>query len=550
MKIFGLQALRRGVQWSVVIAILAVPAVARYQNYLAARELDHHIEDWHGTAPGYLLAAIDRAMRLLPGAEVERAGRVERNRTAVLSYAQGLRGSVWSAEVGPVSLTDPLAAAESVAASKRVPRVLLIGLAVPVLVTLLFGRVFCSWLCPVGLMLELTDKLRRVLRFLELPPKNVRMARATKYALLGAGIVLSAALSIPVLGYVYPPAILSRELHGVVFTVFDRAELGRQIHWSAGLTWMSLLLLGIVLFEMTISKRWWCRYVCPGGALYSLIGALRPVRVKLDQAACTDCALCTAACPMGLNPMKNQMGPECDNCGVCITACKEGALGYGLRLPRLRRPSEKRVPRPLVARSLFWPLAIAGALVLGWTGLASAHHILGIPHYAYEEDYPQAPVLTYRVNAGPYEVKMTGYPGMPSPGEPCALHVYIRDRRVDRPYDGEVTLTVLRDRLIGEDPIVYGPVSARLDERIYKFYPRFDREANYTVRIAFSGDTGPWTLDLPMVVGEPGSPWVVLGAVAFGVLCFLLVIRAVRIKLKRRGIVQPARRSRPVPEGA
>ena len=58
---------------------------------------------------------------------------------------------------------------------------------------------------------------------------------------------------------------------------------------------------------------------------------------------------------------------------------------------------------------------------------ASGHHILGIPHYSYDEDYPQTPILTYRLMAGAYEVRMTGYPGVPVPGERCDLHVYIQD---------------------------------------------------------------------------------------------------------------------------
>ena len=163
-----------------------------------------------------------------------------------------------------------------------------------------------------------------------------------------------------------------------------------------------------------------------------------------------------------------------------------------------------------------------------------AHHILGIPHYAYEKDYPQAPVLTYRMQAGPYEVKMTGYPGMPVPGEPSSLHVYIKRSDDGRLFDGGVRLTVTEDRMIGEDPVVYGPIEASLDERIYKFYPLFEREANYTARIEFEADGAPWRIDLPIVVGEPGSPWVVVGVAGGGALLFVLVIRAIRIKMLRK----------------
>jgi hypothetical protein len=166
---------------------------------------------------------------------------------------------------------------------------------------------------------------------------------------------------------------------------------------------------------------------------------------------------------------------------------------------------------------------------------ASAHHILGIPHYAYDEQYPQAPVLTYLVDTGPFTIQMTGYPGKPSPGEPCALNVYIRYRETGVPLDVPVELVVYRDRLIGEDPVVYGPLGASLEDAVYKFHPKFGGEANYLARITFEHDGEPWIVDLPMVVGEPGSPWAVVAGVVIAVVAFLIIIRAVRIKMDRRG---------------
>jgi hypothetical protein len=163
-----------------------------------------------------------------------------------------------------------------------------------------------------------------------------------------------------------------------------------------------------------------------------------------------------------------------------------------------------------------------------------AHHILGIPHYAYDERYPQVPILTFRTNAGPHEVEMTGYPGIPKPGEQCFLNVYIRGLDDGVPFDGEVSLEVMRDRMIGHDPGVYGPVEADLEEGVYKFYPRFETESNYTIRISYEAEGAPWIIDLPMVVGEPGSPWMVLGGVALGLGVFVIVVRAFRIKMQRR----------------
>lgn len=163
-----------------------------------------------------------------------------------------------------------------------------------------------------------------------------------------------------------------------------------------------------------------------------------------------------------------------------------------------------------------------------------AHHILGIPHYAYDEQYPQTPVLTYRLEAGPYDVRMTGYPGKPTPGERCTLHVYLRRMDDGALFEGSVRMTVIQDQFIGEDLVVYGPALAEIEERLFKFHPTFPDEANYLIRIEFEVEDVPWIVDLPMVAGEPGSPWTVLGSTVFGLFAFVVVIRAIRIKRQRR----------------
>jgi NapH/MauN family ferredoxin-type protein len=330
LRVRKIQILRRAAQVGALIVLLAIPAMSRYNNYLAARELDKYLERWDGTPQGEALAMLDAGFRMLPGAETERVGQTVRDRTQVLEYAQQFRGGPWSAEVAGVSLTDPLAAAESIAARRRVARVLVIGLIIPVVGTLLLGRIFCSWICPMGLILELTDKLRTVLRFLEIRPRDMRFSPLTKHMLLAVGLAGAAISAVPVLAYIYPPAIISREAHDLVFGFFDRAEAGVPGFSAGGLTWMSLIIVAIVLFEVLISRRWWCRYVCPGGALYGILGALRPVRVKLAEQTCTKCGECVNVCPMGLNPMQNRMGIDCDNCGVCVSDCPDGALNYRL----------------------------------------------------------------------------------------------------------------------------------------------------------------------------------------------------------------------------
>lgn len=162
---------------------------------------------------------------------------------------------------------------------------------------------------------------------------------------------------------------------------------------------------------------------------------------------------------------------------------------------------------------------------------ARALHSVGIPHYSYDEQQPHVPDLTYRVDAGPYEVTTTARPGILRPGERCVLQVSIRRRETGAPFDGAVRLTVTEDRMIGTDAVVYGPIVVAPEEWGYGFEPWFPSEANYLARVEFEAEGASWRVDLPMVVGEPGSPWTVVVSALVGTAVFLIGVQVARAKM-------------------
>lgn len=323
-----LQISRRTVQILFVILTVLTPVLARYANYLSARQLDKVMARLEGSPQGELLLYTDTAIRSTFAPDIERGERMARDRDTALEVARSLKGSTWSFELFGVSLTDPLAVLESGLASRNVTWVLIAGALIPIALALLFGRVFCSWICPVGFGLEITGKLRKVLRFLEIKPGRTPLWDGNKYVLLVGGLLITAVFGIPFLGYLYPPAMLGREAHNGITVFFDRGEEGLLGFTGAGLTIASWLLLAIALLEIAFSARFWCRSLCPGGAVYNALGAARLIRVKLEDAKCTRCAECIPVCEMGLNPMSDPLGIECDNCGECISHCPEGALEF------------------------------------------------------------------------------------------------------------------------------------------------------------------------------------------------------------------------------
>ncbi len=326
------QTVRRTLQTLVLLLMVVIPILARYGNYLSARQLDRQIERFGPSLQGTLLVTTDRVIRAVAAPDVVRGERPRRDRKAALRAAGAVKGTTWSLQLFGLSLTDPLAVLESALTSRALPWVLLAGALIPILFTVLLGRVFCSWLCPVGFLLELSGRLRKLLLFLELRPGRIKLWSGDKYLVLVLGLTAAFVFGLPFLGYLYPPALLGREVHNGITVMFDRAEEGLLGFSAAGLTLASWFLLGIAAVELLFGPRLWCRALCPGGAVYTLLGSLRILRIRRDAAQCTDCAACIHACEMGLNPMRDKTGAECDNCGACVASCPDDALHFRLAL--------------------------------------------------------------------------------------------------------------------------------------------------------------------------------------------------------------------------
>ena len=228
---------------------------------------------------------------------------------------------------GVVPLVDPLAALEVTLASRTLTWTVLVGAGLLVLFAALLGPVFCGWVCPLGLLLDLNNNVReRVARFLfgrgiRLP--TVRVPRHIKFGILAAVLAFSLVAQVPVFQTVSPINLLA---WGVIFAQ------------GPGL----VIVFGILLLEYVL-PRGWCRALCPLGALYSLVGRAGFLRVRVgvnaDEAAKIECRECTLHCPMGIAVREDYVlagkpaidHPECLRCGNCIDMCPQGALSLGFR---------------------------------------------------------------------------------------------------------------------------------------------------------------------------------------------------------------------------
>ena len=235
-----------------------------------------------------------------------------------------LEGNLSSSKfLSKVPLSDPFAVLQMAVAGFGVAVDVLTGaIIVALFYSVIGGRAFCSWVCPINIVTDAANLIRRVLRIDEVERK-VWMSRNLRYWILGLSIIISAALGTMAFEMISPIGILSR---GLVF----------------GIGFGSALIASVFLFDLFVQKNGFCGYICPLGGFYSIIGRFSLFRVKHDQEKCTLCMKCTAICPE--KPVLHMVGKrsefvtmgECTNCARCIEVCQDDALGFDICLPYKR----------------------------------------------------------------------------------------------------------------------------------------------------------------------------------------------------------------------
>ncbi len=228
-----------------------------------------------------------------------------------------LKGTTWSGTFWGLKLSDPLAALGQMAAGRTLYWPFLLTALIPIAFTVVFGRFFCGWLCPATFLYELNTNLADWLRWAGLKLGHHRFDKRIKYVALAIGVILSAMTGSVLVAAVYPPAIIGREIYYVI-------ALGG---FGAG----TVFFLGTLLFDLLVARRGFCRTLCPGGALYALLGRYRLVRIRRIVETCNDCAKCNAVCEFGLDPLRDGFGQECNNCAACIAICPTDAMTFVIR---------------------------------------------------------------------------------------------------------------------------------------------------------------------------------------------------------------------------
>lgn len=239
----------------------------------------------------------------------------------------------------------------------------------------IFRKSFCSWLCPVGTLSEYLWRLgkRAFGRNYRLPRTLDVPLRSLKYILLGLFVYAVGSMSV---------AAIRAFLEGPYGIIDDVKMLNFFRFLGIG---GASVLAGLVVASVFV-QNFWCRYLCPYGALMGLVSMVSPLRIRRVEALCIDCAKCAKACPSTLpvDRLVTIRSTECLGCMECVAACPAaGAL-------LMSAPRQKRVPA--------WAIAAGTALLfLGITGYArwSGHWSTPLPGRVYWELIPRANEFTH-----------------------------------------------------------------------------------------------------------------------------------------------------------
>lgn len=182
-----------------------------------------------------------------------------------------------------------------------------------VLMSLVFGKAFCSWLCPVGLISETLGDLGQKIfrRKIAMPRWLDWPLRSLKYLLLAFFL------------YAIFFAMSELALRAFLDSPYNIVSDIKMYYFFAQISQFSLIVIGALILLSIPFRGFWCRNLCPYGALLGVIGLLAPHKIKRNPTSCIDCGKCALKCPsfIKVDKINTVLSDECTSCMECVDVC-------------------------------------------------------------------------------------------------------------------------------------------------------------------------------------------------------------------------------------
>lgn len=251
------------------------------------------------------------------------------------------------------------------------------GFLIVLLLTLLFGRVYCSMLCPLGALQDvfswLSKKFSIKKRFKYTLPRNI-----FRYGFLVLALVSLLFGSLVTLYLLDPYSIFGRFFSDlgrpVVISLNNQlAGLFERMNWFflykfdyKGFEWKEalfpLVTLAVVLWLSLLHGRLFCNSVCPVGTFLGLVSRVSLFRIKMDKVSCTQCGKCSAVCKSSCIDIKKMTidVSRCVDCYNCLKVCPSVSVTYRMAFASKKHEETEVSKRIFLSKSVVFILAMAG----------------------------------------------------------------------------------------------------------------------------------------------------------------------------------------------
>jgi ferredoxin len=232
------------------------------------------------------------------------------------------------------------------------------GFIVVILLTLLFGRVYCSTVCPLGIIQDVITFFSRKFRKKKFRFKFARPKNVIRYSFLALAVVPLFFGMVTLLGLLDPYSNFGRIFSGLgqpvyiasnnllsellikikVYMMFPE-ELP-PVHLATII--YPVIVLGVIMIMASRWGRLYCNTICPVGTFLGLLSRFSIFKIKIDHNTCTKCAKCAVACKSQCINLKDQSVDvsRCVGCFNCINSCRDKSISYRLSIPKKNKEAQ------------------------------------------------------------------------------------------------------------------------------------------------------------------------------------------------------------------